>query len=249
MERRQSSGQTPGTRDVTLLDFLARRFISPILRTRWLRSPCVQVADYILAAQQLFEIGAVLGRKFHPNLPLIASLFTEPGQEEAAAEQLRDAGTLLLTSGSAQPQDFLDLCFKPETERLCQILGYGVNRGIRKIRKRKLTEDDALQGFRNAFRKGLGFGACAPALTHQLLNQSSTPKNWDKFRAGSDYLPSRPPPPKSLAEQEAEATALLKEYVEPSRPDLLFRLGLWKSSPNDFQQRFRLLKSIWGHPT
>jgi hypothetical protein len=216
----------------TLLGFLANQIITPVTRKALFSDDYVFFGEYMPCAQFLYETGAILGYTFHDRLIVFVELFTEPGHQSHAVEHIATLATSRLAGRSEEPEDFVDLFFKPEAERLMTILrshgltNYSEWLDFPKAAKQKMPIKDIFPTLQATAWEGVGLGSRYPELTERLLLHTEDIEVWHDAHAHGLDIPASPPTPKTIRERQTEAIAMIKPYIEKARPDLLMKLGL-----------------------
>jgi hypothetical protein len=131
-----------------------------------------------------------------------------------------------------EPQDFMDLFWKPEVERLMKALrDAGCTNcsewpDFLKVAEQKLPFKSTFLQLHGAVAEGIGLGSHYPELTERLLSYTANSGNWSRaYTAGLD-IPASAPKPKPIRERQMDAASMVRPYIEKARPDLLAKLGL-----------------------
>jgi hypothetical protein len=231
----------------TLLAYLAREKIDCLVRKGRFVQEHVRFGPYLHSAEGLYETGVAIGSVCREKLPILAELFSEPGQGAKSVAALEKSAASQMEQASIAPETFLDLFFKPEVERfMAELRAAGQTRCVRwtafpKVFRKKLLPEQAYSAAETALRKGIAFGSFYPQLADCLASRAPDPETWTIFRARASDLPESPLPGPLLSSRHVEATALLREYVEQFRADLLLPLGLWPQDTHDTRLRLRAL--------
>lgn len=218
--------------EATLLAYLAHHFASLIKRKGWLSGEYVLFGDYMPCSQFLYEASAVLGYKFRDQIITFVALFCEQGRESDLVAHLRDSVAAELAQLEREPDDFMDLYFKPEATRLIRVMRdaglttFSDWTDFPKLAKQKMRVVDVFSQLQFTAAEGVGLGSHFPVLTEKLFAHEVDPRLWSKFRSHGLNIPASPPKTKSVREREAEALLLIKPYVMKARPDLLGPLRL-----------------------
>lgn len=104
------------------LAYLSHQSIDPITRKGWFSGTYVIFDDYMFHSLVLYKICAVLGYTFRDRLMTFVGLFCEPGREADSESYLAKLITSRLANSPKEPQDFMDLFFKTEVERIMKIM-------------------------------------------------------------------------------------------------------------------------------
>jgi len=216
----------------TLLAYLAHQIISPVTKKGLFSDEYVLFGSYMPCAQFLYETGAIIGYTFRDRLPLLVELFTESGHETDAVAHIGESAAKRLAELPAEPNDFMDLFFKPEAERLIKVMrARGLNKfstwsDFPAVAKQKMRRADIFSNLQVAAWEGIGLGSRYPDLTEKLFSHAQDVEVWSRARAAGLDIPATPPRPKPIRERQAEVTAMIRPYIEKVRPDLLTKLGL-----------------------
>ncbi len=215
-----------------LLAYLVHQIVAPLTRKGLFSHDYVLFGEYMPCAQFLYETGAVLGYTFRDRLLVFVELFTEPGHQSDFVSYIATPAAHRLADLPGEPKDFLDLFFKPETERLMKVMrSHGLTEysewaDFSKVAKQKMRIKDIFSQLQMTAAEGVGLGSQYPELTERLLLSTDDGETWRNARAHGLDIPASPPKPKPIPERQAQATAMIRPYVERLLPDLLTKLGL-----------------------
>lgn len=215
-----------------LLAYLGHQVAAPIVRKGWLSGEYVLVGDYLPCCQFLYETGAILGYKFRDRIITFVALFCEPGRESELAAQLGETAASRLAQLEGEPDDLMDLYFKPEATRVirtmqnARLTTFCDWQDFPKVAKQKLRVADVWSQIQLVPAQGIGLGSRYPALTEKLFSHEIDSRLWRELRSHGLDIPAFPPKAKSMREREEEALAMIKPYVSKAHPDLLGPLGL-----------------------
>jgi hypothetical protein len=210
----------------TLLVFLARQFIAPVVRKGFLSGEYVVFADYVTSSGALFEMGVVLGLAFRTKITIFAQLFSEPGREASCVAALAESAASRLAGLPAEPESVFDLFVKPETERVMKVL---YNAGIArftefgdfpKVARCKLPLKKVFPQLQFAAAYGIAFGSHYPEMAERLLSYVENDEEWKKFYAAGLNIPPTPPLKPNIRDRQAQAFAVVRAYVQEVRPEL-----------------------------
>lgn len=216
----------------TLLAHLAYQIITPVTKKGRYSDEYVLFGDYMPCAQFLYETSAILGFTFRDRLAVFVELFCEAGREANLISALAESAASRLSGLPQEPQDFFDMFFKPEVERLMKVMrDAGITKcsewlDFPKVAKQRMRCADIFSRLQSTAPEGIGLGSSYPDLTERLLSHAEDSETWSRFRAHGLDIPASPPKQKSIPERQAEATSMIRPYVEKVRPDLLAKLGL-----------------------
>jgi hypothetical protein len=186
-------------------------------------------------AQLLYETTAALGTIYLAKLETFTELFSEPGRQADIANFLVTAPVVTdrLTALPDEPNNFYEMYSKPEFMRKAG--NFGVTQFselasspklLRKICILKIPVKEAFKRLFDAALEGIQLGIQYPDLVEKFFLYKYDANEWRVAHEAGLEIDPTPPKTIPLSDRQIEAKALIRPYIEQSRPDLLAKLDL-----------------------
>jgi hypothetical protein len=115
-----------------LTAYLAELFLSPFVRRGLLSGKWVPLGQFVTAAQEAYETGALLGHRFHDKMPIFVKLFCEPGRETELATYMGEIARDEIASRQVEGMTFFDLRWEKHVASMME--------AVRRAGRTNLTE-------------------------------------------------------------------------------------------------------------
>lgn len=211
----------------TLISVLARTIVEHFAQTTPFRERHLTYRKYMGCYETAFESGVVLGYAFSDRLPLLVSLFCEPGLEQGMIEAMRaEAGVLLIRAGD--PKSFLNIAMRFEEDRAESVWRVGGARDadIEALPSRyTVLLAQAYEAIELPIKNGIALGSTYPdaaaAMWAEAYEQPKFLHDEDlRERARKFHLVGMEPKIVTLSEEIEKLLSFVTLYVENMRPDL-----------------------------
>ena len=217
----------------TLLDYVAREVVTPIVREDPAYGPFVYFGEYMPCAQFLYETTAVLGHMVRERIVTVMHLFCAPGHEEGLMVLLRGLVAARLRNLEHDPRDVFDLYFEPEALRLIALMraGGAGRSGLGSYAHHRTGLSYVLPLLRLTAAEGIGLGSQYSELTENVLSRSIDLITWSKWHTAGFDISTFPPAARTVRQRRAQTLFLIRPYVSAVCPDLMEKLESHTEGP------------------
>jgi hypothetical protein len=222
-----------------LMAHLAELFLSPFVRTGLLSGRWVPFGQCIIAAQEAYETGALLGHRFHDKIPIFVKLFCEPGRETGLAACMGEIARAEVASCQVETMTFFELRWEKHVASMMGAMRRAGRTNLTETHSYYLIASERVR-YANVYRwlqsvtsEGIALGMWLPELAEKLWRNSyALPRGekelqeWAAWRSYGLNLPETPPAPESLEAAEARVVSYIVPYISQRWPEMLQELGL-----------------------
>ena len=232
----------------TLLDYLAREVVTPIVREDPASGQFVYFSEYMPCAQFLYETTAALGHMVRERIVTVIHLFCAPGHEEGLMVLLRGLVAARLRNLEHDPRDAFNLYFEPEALRLIALMraGGAGRPDLGSYAHHRTALSYVLPLLRLTAAEGIGLGSQYSELTENVLGRSIDPMTWSRWHTAGFDLATFPPAARTISQRRAQTLFLIKPYVSALCPGLMEMLELRSEGPSSID---RYIETPIGQPS
>jgi len=216
------------TQVAPLLAHIARSIIAPRLKRRLFRPSYLPVLTYLVAYQEAFEVGVVLGYAYRSKMLDFARLLCSSGSESEFVGFIQQLASERL---AAQPyaKTLVDLGMAYEDRRIRR---NWQESGVKETeiavlgKSFKMPAESVWSNIGIALSTGIGFGSCFPGQTEQLWkNEHEYPISEERWRtakaAGLVRANESREEVVTLADGSRDLIASVETFAAEYRPDVL----------------------------
>lgn len=214
-----------------LLAHIAHSIVAPALKKRLFRPPYLQFQTYLLAYQEAFEVGAVLGYAYRKKIRIFAKVLCTSGSEAGFVEFIQELAAKR-QANAPSATTFFDLAMRYELDRARH---NWKNSGIVEAQLGELESSfrmpaqTAWGNIGAALHTGIGFGSRFPNQTemlwrneheYSLVQSSGTPRERGEVIREDEVIEKDV----TLAEREGKLVAMVEAFALSHHPELLSAL-------------------------
>lgn len=214
-------------RPISLGTFFMLGILPRLMEKDGLGKQFILLGRVLTLSSWLYETGAMLGRFWKDNLPVVVKMYEVEGKREEFTQYWRNQAKNRLERYGGQPNSFPIFVVQTDLE---MFMGKKLD-DLLKIGDKKLHHKEGQEWLRLAetsLIEGIMFGSMFPDLTHTMLVNEYEKIDMDSWKEARKYgvTLSEEPPRITAAGKEKETIETARDYVAEYHPELMDDLRL-----------------------